>query len=158
MFNNKINESRRSIKLKDIKKLIFPFMPLSYGLGCRQTSTFQELHIAVATYNCGTSSKSRIHSSANNLCIPPYKPSPYTSIMHHYPCLADIKTPFRQAVLYSTNPSFIQPTHWATTNTLSYIDPFNNPVILHSLHMAESLENNFINLFIYTLHHSIQLP
>ena len=33
-----------------------------------------------------------------------------------------------------------------------------NPITLHSLHMAVPMENTFINLFVYPLHHSAQLP
>ena len=50
-----------------------------------------------------------------------------------------------------------QPIHWATTSTLSYIDPLCNPVVFSPLYMAETSENTFINLFIYTLRHPTQL-
>ena len=50
------------------------------------------------------------------------------------------------------------PTHWMTTNTLSYIDSLSNPFILHPLHIVKSPENTLINTFIYSLHPFAQLP
>ena len=141
-----MSKSRRSIKLKDMKKEIFPCMPLSCGLGLRQTCPLQRLHIAVATPNCGISSKSRVYPLGNAPCIPPHKP--YTPIIHHSPYLPDIQTTFLQAVLHGINPPLPWPPNWATASTLPYIDPLSNPVILHCLHMTELLESTFINLFI----------
>ena len=125
-------------------------MPLSCGLSHRRTSTFQGLHVAVAScYSQGSSDASR---------IPLHKPSHYTPIMHHSPCWPDIQTPFLQTILHGVNSSLPRPTLLATTSTLSYIDPQWNFVLLHSLPMEEPLENTFINPFVHTLHHSTQMP
>ena len=114
---HEMSESRRLVKLKDMKREIFPFMPLSCGLGHRRTFGLQGLHTAFAIYNWGISSKSRAHTSGNTRCIPSRKPSPYPPIMYHYPFLPDIQTPFLQAVLLRLNPSLPRPTHSVTTNT-----------------------------------------
>ena len=96
--------SKREIKLKkrEEKKEIFPFIPSSCRLGCRQIST-QRLHIAVVKHNFGISPRSRVHLPRYAPCIPPHKPLPYTPIMHPSPCLPDIQTSFLQAVLLSIN-------------------------------------------------------
>ena len=132
-------------------------MFLSCGLGHRWISTLPGLHKDVASHNYGISSRSRVHSPGSAPCIPSHKLPPYTPIMHHSPCLHDIQASL-QTVLHGISSPVSQPTHCATTNTHSYIDPLSNPVILHSFHMAEPLENTFINLFVYTLHHPAQLP
>ena len=146
-----MSESRRIVELKDMKKGILPFMPLSSRLGHIRTSALQVLHIAIETHNHGISSSSRVHPPGNASCIPPHKPSPYAPIMHHSPCLPDIQIHFLQAVLHAINSPLTRPAHWVTTSALPYIDPLSNHVILHSLHMAEPSENTFINLFVQTL-------
>ena len=97
-------------------------MPLRCGLRNRQTSIFQGFHIAVETHSCDISSESMVHPLGNAPCIPTLKPSPFTPILHHSSCLPDIQTPFLQAVFHGINPSLLRSTHWATTNTLPYID------------------------------------
>ena len=101
------SETGRSVKLKDMNTEMFPFMSLSCGLGDRRTSALQGFHIAVVTCNCGIPSKSRVHPPGNTPCIPHYKPhhTLISTIMHHYPCLADVRTPFLLAVLHGINPS-----------------------------------------------------
>ena len=121
-----------------MKKEIFPFMILSCGLGHRRTFALQGLHIAVATQNCGISSKSRVNSRDDAPRIPPHKPRTFTPVIHHSLCFLDVKTSF-------LNPSFTVSIHLFLSSTyplsdystLLYIDPLSNPVILHSLHMAE---------------------
>ena len=131
---------------------------LGCGLGHRRASTLQGFHIAVATPKCDISSKLRFHPLGNAPCIPLHKPPPYTPVMHHSPCLLYIQTSFPQAILHGINPPLSQPTQWATTSTLSYIDPLSSTVILHSIHIAEPSENTFINPFMYTLCYSTQFP
>ena len=81
-------------------------------------------------------------------CIPPYKSSPFTTIMYHSPCMPDIQTSFLQAVFHGTIhllrglPTEQPPAH-------SYIDSLSNPVVLHSLYMAEPSKNTFINPFVH---------
>ena len=100
-------------------------MPLSCELCYRRTSPPSR-----ASYSCCNSQLwhlVRVKGSSSPRyapCILPHKPSPYTPIMHHYPCFPDIQTPFLQTVLHGINPSLPWPTHWATTNTLPYIDLF----------------------------------
>ena len=103
-----------------MKKEIFSYMPLSCGLGHRRTSALQGFHIAVATHNCTISSKSKVNPPGIAPCIPPHKPSPYTPIMHHSPCLPDNQIPFLQAGFHVFNLSLRRPTHWATTSILDY--------------------------------------
>ena len=91
---NETSNSRREAKLKREEKEIFLFMLLSCRLGHRQTSTFQGLHMAMATHNCGISSKTRVHPPVYALCILLYKPLPFTCIIHDSPCLPDIQTIF----------------------------------------------------------------
>ena len=53
-----MNYSKRDSKLRKEEKLKFyPLCPLSCRLGLKWTSTHQRLHIAVATHNCGISSR-----------------------------------------------------------------------------------------------------
>ena len=141
-----------------MKKEIFPFIPLSCGLGHRQTSALQGLQIAVATDNCSISSKSKDHLPGNVPRILPHKPLSYTPIMYHSTCLLDILPFFLEAFLHGINPSLPRATQWVTTNTLPYIYPLSIPLILHSLHMVEPSENTFINLFVHNLRYSTQLP
>ena len=120
-------------------------MLLSCSLDHRWISTLHKgLHKAVSSHQ-------------GQECIPPHQPSPYTPIMHKSPWLPDIQTFFLSAVLHSINPPLPRLTLWATTSTLSHIDPLSNLVLFHSLHMAEPSKNT-INLFIHTLHHFTQLP
>ena len=118
-------------------------MPSSCGLSHRPISTL------LGFIKLWHLSWSRVHSLGNSPSQTP------TIHFYHAPfsLVADIQKSFLQAVLHSINPLLPWPTHSATTSTLSYIDPLTNTVILHSLHMAELLENTFINLFINTLHH-----
>ena len=133
-------------------------MPLSCELVHGQISALQGLHVAAATRNCGILSKSRVYPTSNSSCIPFPKPTPHTPTMNHSPCLPNLQTPFLFKQPFTVNPSLPRPTHWPTTNTLRYIDSRSNSVILHSLHMAEPLENIFINLFLHPLRHSTQFP
>ena len=90
--------SKRETKLKERKKKIFPLIPfkLQFKLGYRCTFTLHSLHIAVATYNYGILSRSRVHPTGYTPYIPPYKSSPFTPILHHSPCLLDIQTFFHK--------------------------------------------------------------
>ena len=121
-------------------------MPLSCRLGHKQTSTPQGLPIAVATLIYGTSSKSWVQGDAPR--IPISQTPPYTPVMHHFPWLFDIKTTFLQPVLHNISPPRPEPTHWATTRTLPYIELLSNPVIFHSLH---------INPIVHPFRHPTQL-
>ena len=65
---HELSDSIREAKLK--RKKFSPLCTLSCTLGHRQTSTRQELHIAVATHNCGISSKSEVGPPVYTPCIP----------------------------------------------------------------------------------------
>ena len=81
-----MSETRRLVKLKDMKKEIFLSMPLSCGLSHRRISALPGLHKAVGSHNYGTSSKS---------CIHPHKPSPYTILLA---CLTSKHLFFKQSL------------------------------------------------------------
>ena len=147
-----MSECRRSVKLKDRKKEIFPFMPLRCGLDHRQTSTLQGLHISVAIHNCVFSLKSRRHLSGDAPGKPPtnsYLES--FSLLARHPNLFFFKQSFMVSIhLFCCLPSERLPGH-------SHIDPISNTIILHSFHMAEPSENTFINPFVHPFRHSGQL-
>ena len=115
------------------------------------------LYITLTTHICGISSKSRVHPPGYAPSIPPHKP-PFAPILQHFPCVPDIQTSFSYTLLYGINPPLPRPKHWATTNTLSYIDSPGNHNILNPLHLSEQPENTFINPFVQPLRHSAQLP
>ena len=116
-----MSESRRSVKLKDMKKEIFPLMLLSCKLGYRQTSTLQGLHIAVATHKYLISLKSGVHPPDYAAHIPPYNPPSITPIVHHFPCMSDIHTSFFVTVIHSMNAPLPLPTYTLLTHSLSAI-------------------------------------
>ena len=120
-------------------------MLLSCGLGHKRIS-------AVASHNYSISSRLRVHPLGNAPCIPPHKPSPYTPIIHHSPCLTGIQTSILQAVFHGINPPLPWSTHWSTTNTLSNIYPLSNSVVLHCFHMADRKTPSSILL---SLHNSL---
>ena len=123
-----MNESRRLVKLKDMKKEMFSFMPLTCGLEHRRTSTLQRFHIAVATHK-GSPPRPIPHTS------PPGKPRhTLISCTILFACLTS--KPFIQTFLHGIILPLPRPTHWVTTSTHPYIDPFSNPVILHPLQSA----------------------
>ena len=67
-----MNYSKREAKLKKEKKnKISLLCPLSCRLSHKCTST---LHIALATQNCGISSKWGVHPPGYTQCTPPHKP------------------------------------------------------------------------------------
>ena len=119
-------------------------MPLSCWLGHRHISTLPGSYKAVSSHQGQGFILQAMHSSA----------FPFTK-SHH--TLLSCAILLLQADLHGINPPVPWPTHWGTSSTLFYIDPLSNPVILE-LHVAEPLENTFINLFIYILCHSTQLP
>ena len=61
---------------------------------------------------------------------------------------------FKQSFTVSTHLFRSLPTE--RLSTFPYIVPLSNPVILHSLHIAETSENIFINPFVHTFRHSAQ--
>ena len=134
---HEMSERRRLVKLKDMKKEIFPFILLSCGLGHSQISALPGLHKTVASHSYSISSSSRVHPPGNTPCIPPHKPPPCIPIMHHSPCWPDTQTSYLETFLHGINPPLPMPTHWTTINTLSYIDTLSNPVILHLLRMSK---------------------
>ena len=119
---HEMSESRRLVKLKDLKKEIFPFKPM-------------------ATHNYSISSRSRVHPPGNSPCIPPHNSLPIQS--YHAPFslfFSDIQTSLLQAELHAAYPL-------NDYQHISYIDPLSNPVVLRPLHMAKPSENT-INLFV----------
>ena len=98
-------------------------MPFSCSLRHRWTSALQELHITVATHNCGISSMSRVHPPGNA----PYIPSLINP--RHTLLSCTILLAYLTSKPLFFNPPLPRPTHWATTNTPSYIDPLSSPVI-----------------------------
>ena len=150
---HEMSKSRRLVKLKGVKKEIFPFIPSRCGLGQRRISILPGFHKVVSFHNYGISSRSRVQPLINAPRIPPHKPLSYSPIMHHSPCLPDIQTSLIQAVLHCINSSLRSLPTERLQHTLLY-NPLSNPVILHPLHMVEPSENTLINLFVYTLCHS----
>ena len=130
-------------------------MPYVVGLAADGLPPFKGF-IAVTTHNCGISSKSRVYSPCNAPYTPPHKPPKYIPIM----LLASLtsKPFFLQLVFPQYQSSSSSVYQWTTTSTIPYINPFNNPAILYSLHMAEPSENTFINIFVHSFPHSTQLP
>ena len=105
----------------------------------------------------GISSRSRVHPPGNVPCILPHKPRhTLLSCTILLVCLTYKPLFFKHSFTVSIH--LFQGLLTETSSTHSYIDPFSNPVVLHSLHMAKPSENTCINLFVHTLRHSAQLP
>ena len=138
--------SKRETKLK---KQIFPFMPLSCRLGHWNIFT-KEFHIAVATQNCGISSRSWVHPPGSALCIPPSQAitiPPFSLLGWHSDLFFLSSLSQYQSISYTAYP---------LNNSYIFLDSLTNPILLHPLHMAKPPENIFINPFIYPLCHSTQ--
>ena len=127
-----------------MKKVMFPLYPLNCGPGHRRTSALQGHLVKVKGSSPG---ECPMHSLSQ---IPPYTP-----IMHHSPCLPDIK-PLSFKHSFTVSIHLFQGLLTETSSTHSYIDPFRNPVVLLSLHIVKPSENTTINLFVHTLRHFAQ--
>ena len=144
---HEMSKSRRLVKLKGMKKEIFHFMPLSCGVRHRQTSILQGLHIAVATHSDSILTGQKLIPQATPHIFPiTYPHHTILSCIIFLACLTSKPLFFKQAFTVSIHLFLSLP-----------IDPHNNAVILHSFHMAEPLENTFINPFVHALSHSYKL-
>ena len=78
--------------------------------------------------------------------------------MHHSLCSANFQTSFffKQSYIESIH-LFCNRPYPTTSNSLPHVNTFSNPIILHSLNMAEASMNTFISSFIYPLRHFTQL-
>ena len=110
-------------------------MPLSCGLGHRQTSSIHGLHTTEATHNCGISLKSRIHPPGYHPFIPPLKPATHSD-----------HKPFCLFAWYQIFFFFF--CSISNARKFPHIHPLSNPIILHSLHKTEPPEETFINPFV----------
>ena len=137
-----------SKSLKKRKEKNSPLCPLNCRHGHRQISTLG-LHIAMATHNCGISSRSGSHIHVFSLTNPCHSLISCTIFLV---CMTPKPLFLKQSFTVS-----IHIFHGLPTEQLSYIDSLRNLIILH-LHMVEPPENNFINPFVYPLRHSAQLP
>ena len=90
---HEISYSIKETKVEKQKKnrKFSPLCPLSCRHGYKRSSTLQDLHIAVATHNCGISPRRGVHPPGYAPCIPSHKPPPFTPILDHSPCLSDIQ-------------------------------------------------------------------
>ena len=70
-------------------------------------------------------------------------------------CLTSKSLFFKHSFLISIHLFCSLPIKQLYTSIHSYIDPLSNPVILHTLHMAEPSENTFINFVILTPHNCL---
>ena len=124
------------------------FSPSLHALGHRWISTFPGLHKAVASHQGqGFIPWAMPHTfPLTNPCNTLFSLLALTS-----------KPLFSKQPFKDINLPLLQTTHWMSTSILPYIDLLSNPVIFHSLHMAEPSKNTFINLFIHNLCHSAQL-
>ena len=84
--------SKRETKKEKKRKINFPLC--THKVEGLVTDRFPPTSfiVAVASHNCGISSRSGAHPPGNTPCIPPHKPQPFTRILNHFPCLPDIQT------------------------------------------------------------------
>ena len=114
-----------------MKKEIFPIYALTCGIGHRYISTLPGLHKVVAS----------LQGQEFILLTNPRHTLSCTILLA---CLTSKALFFKQSFSVPIHLFRGLPTERLTTHSLS------NPFVLHSLHIAETSENTFINLFVLT--------